>query len=236
MFPIFYIPPPSRVPQYATADGTAFKHARCEECDFEYVYLLWRRAQAPAWGFLVPDHEGARNKARENLRRLLLRACEPVPCPVCGRYQRNMVRRARQLKYRSLLTASLVSFLAACILVVPLMICGFVLENAAKAQGGPAPTAWWVYVVCSLAFVAWGAAAAAAPLLLILRLVLPWFYDPNAAAVESRIALGRSLAVSWEAFDAGLAYPPPRDLIVDRLEFQSYRDGLLPAWHIRRGT
>ncbi len=178
----------------ATDEGSVAKVVRCEQCTVEYVYQVRRRSQGGSVGFLVADHEAAARSAAGNLKTLLSCACEPVPCPKCGWLQRDMVRQARQLKYRGLLTAGVVLFLAGCILLGAFML----VEGIAQATKSP----WVGCAAVIVGLLALGAAALAA-VLLVLRFLLPWFYDPNTADVEGRIALGRSRAVSKQLYESG---------------------------------
>jgi hypothetical protein len=197
--------------QRATDEGSIGKVVRCEQCAFEYIYRVSRRSQGR--GF---SREAAARRAGNNLTILLSRACEPVPCPMCGWLQRDMVRRARQLRFHGLLTSSMVLFLTAVILPVALGFVAFTglpticLGPAAVILGFVALVAGFrVYAdysatataICVL--VVPGVVTAAAAVLLVLRFVLPWFYNPNATDVEGRIALGKSRAVSKELYDSG---------------------------------
>jgi hypothetical protein len=93
-----------------TARGSAVKTVRCEACHCQYAYRLSREAVGTSSDFLVADAQAAKQNASDELRKLLERECDPVPCPTCGWYQRNMVRRARQLRYRPLGIATEVLF------------------------------------------------------------------------------------------------------------------------------
>ena len=105
-----------------------------------------------------------------------------------------MVRRAKQLKYRPLLAASTVLLPVACLLF------GGWLVVAGVAQVTSSP--WWGWAAVIVGLLPFGAAAAGT-VFFILRFLLPWFYDPNAADVEGRIALGRSRAVSKAFYESG---------------------------------
>jgi hypothetical protein len=187
-----------------TKDGTAVKNVQCEACNFEYVYQVSRQSQGRSTGFLVPDevdYETAERRASDKLHKLLKQACDPVPCPACGRCQRDMVRRARQLRYRPLLIAGLVLFFISCILLMFLVIGA--LADAPPARQAAARSTWFTFLLL------WGATLAPAAVLLVLRYVLARSFEPNAEDVEGRIRQGRSRAVSKEAYLTGVLPPAP---------------------------
>jgi hypothetical protein len=186
---------------YATADGTDVKNVQCEACGFEYIYQLRRRVNGRASSFLIPDHQAAWQQANENLRHALAKACDPVPCPLCGWYQQPMIRRARQLKYRRFWLISLLLVIATAILAAA----GAIVVALMRQQGGPLP--WLATVLFILA----GAALVAAPVVVVLKFILSWSYDPNDADVESRIELGCSRAIGKETYESGRAHPPPAE-------------------------
>jgi hypothetical protein len=166
-----------------TDRGEIRKEVECEACGCEYVYQLCRAAQGRATG---GDYFTAAHRARENLSHALETGCDPVPCPVCGWYQRQMVRRARQLKYRGLFQVSLVLLCLGAILFVLGMVISGCLASVRAAQ----PSAAFL----PLAILA-GAALGAALALQVLKFMLCRRYDPNAEDVESRKQLGRSQAL-----------------------------------------
>ena len=158
----------------ATAAGWAMRNAKCEACNCEYVYQVFRRV----WG-------GSQQEAVENLHNALYSACDPVPCPECGWYQRDMVERARQLRCR------LLEYAGAGLVLVSVV--AFLIVVSVGVRAGS--SVWWC--VLPLALFASGV------VLLVLRSVLPRSFDPNTADLESRIRLGRRRAISKEAYEAG---------------------------------
>ena len=80
----------------ATVSGSAQKRVTCFSCQASYEYRLTGRAVGGATSALWLDNEGTKEravaKARKNLDALLQRSHAPVPCPVCGNYQPNMVK------------------------------------------------------------------------------------------------------------------------------------------------
>jgi hypothetical protein len=182
-----------------TEKGTEVKEAKCEQCECEYVYQVFRSATGRSTAFLVADHDRAQQRADHELMYLLIDTCDPVPCPKCGWYQRNMVARARQLRFGWLSIASLVFFVISCFglfFVVPAVAA---LVAAIDKEPG---------ILLYFGLLLWGAAFILAAVLLILRRVLERRYDPNAADRERRIDLGRYRAVTKEDYLRGVL---PRD-------------------------
>ena len=165
------------------------RNAKCEACNCEYVYQVTRRSAGSSTGFLNADYVAAQQSADKNLHNALAKACDPVPCPMCGWYQRNMVRRARYLRFRPLEYAGAGLVLASVVAFLIVVIGG---KEAGWSE--------WSLVLPLALF-------ASGVVLLILRSVLPRSFDPNTADLESRIRLGRRRAISKEAYEAG-EFPP----------------------------
>ncbi len=74
--------------------GWMWKNVVCESCQSEYRYKAVEVVTGVADDFLWVDKSGAKKRAEEQahnkLERRLARAIEPVPCPNCGWYQKNM--------------------------------------------------------------------------------------------------------------------------------------------------
>ena len=131
---------------------------------------------------VVPNYEAAAQRASDNLRKLLERECEPVPCPKCGWFQRDMVKRVWEARYR------------------PLFLLLWGLLGTVGAVVGPAS---FLAIVSGAEarerisylglFLLWGGFLATAGVLLTLKFLLVWRFDPNALDIESRIQLSREL-------------------------------------------
>jgi hypothetical protein len=184
-------------PATATAKDTAVKEAKCEQCDCEYFYQVFRSATGRSTAFLVADHHSAQQQADEELLDLLIDACDPVPCPNCGWYQQNMVARARQIRFGWLSRASFVFFLISCF---GLFIVAVGADEIALRDGDVKT----LFAGLQL----WGAAFIPAAVLFILKRVLTRRYDPNAADRERRIDLARYRAVTKKDYLRGVL---PRD-------------------------
>jgi predicted RNA-binding Zn-ribbon protein involved in translation (DUF1610 family) len=181
---------PYAMSYYATARGSLPKLVHCEQCGFEYVYLMTASARGEGTSFLFLDNAGASERshaaAATELAAVLEKGCAVVPCPACGQVQKHMIPEARRSRYRWMKKAFFPLLVAAGAL---LLLTG----NASRAaeKGDPVIPILWA-VVALLA-----GCAVALPLL---RLVLCCRYDPNRSPVERRQELGQKLAVSKERF------------------------------------
>jgi hypothetical protein len=173
--------------------GRASKHVSCENCSFEYVYIMEATASGEGTSLLFLDNTGARQRAAERagaaLHEHLAQGCEVVPCPPCGAVQQHMLPRARELHLRWMRKTGLIVFAVAGILSIPATVYALVdLMNT----GFTALTIGAVLVVVFL--VGLGGA------LIIQRRRLCRRYDPNRLPIEDRKRLGQQLAVSKEDF------------------------------------
>jgi hypothetical protein len=78
----------------ATASGRVLKLVPCEHCSTEYVYVLEREGEGAGTSLYWLNEDGAQanaaSAAEDTLRQYLENDFDPVPCPVCGHYQRYM--------------------------------------------------------------------------------------------------------------------------------------------------
>lgn len=175
--------------QYTSrVSGAAAKLVLCEECGLEYVYLLERDAEGHGSSLLFLDNAGGQRRAAEAAERALAkkldRECEVVPCPKCGHVQPDMARLAKR---RHLRLVKRVGWIWTGLAAV------FGILNAASSVGMDGPY-----------FLPWGAFAAIAavgPAMLVVRLLLAQAYDPNAIALEERMADAKRLALTREEFE-----------------------------------
>jgi hypothetical protein len=108
------VPIPYAMRYTATLQGQAAKLVCCEQCQFEYVYLIARKASGEGTSWLFVDNQGAQQRAQdaaaERLTAKLERARDVVPCPACGWLQKDMVERARRQRYGWMATAMAVLY------------------------------------------------------------------------------------------------------------------------------
>lgn len=164
---------PTGVTYLATVQDVVWKIVPCERCGETYGYRLEVTASGAGSSFLFLNTEGAQgNAAAEaiaNLHRKAERAVVPVPCPVCGWYQQNMVQALRRQKsHWTQLVGALVLGLAGGLLLLD-ELGGWALPAAVAATGVA---------------------------LLVTGFVLIWRRNPNAGDPEERKQLGRSQA-AW---------------------------------------
>ena len=85
-----------------TLKNKVWKKVACECCDEIYHYQAEREASGEGSSFLWLDNDGAKHRAEKaalkKLNHKLEVAIDPVPCPSCGWYQRNMCT-SLSLKY-----------------------------------------------------------------------------------------------------------------------------------------
>src|SRR4029077_18036340 len=78
----------------ATMGGSVLKVVPCENCSTEYVYVIERQATGAGTSWYMLNNEGAASQAtsaaEDTLKSVLKNDFDPVPCPVCGHYQRYM--------------------------------------------------------------------------------------------------------------------------------------------------
>jgi hypothetical protein len=193
----------------ATLSGSVLKLVPCEHCGAEYVYQLERSAQGSGTSFLFLDNDGAQARAsaraEAELRQLLERGVDLVPCPKCGWYQANMLPVARRQAYRGMRNAGLCLLIG----VIPLALIGGLINAAAGGAPGGDPAIPWPVFLAGL--IVLGLAGAG---LLVARVVRSASYDPNAGDVEAHKQLGQSRAMLREEFEkmiqtqAGAKGPP----------------------------
>jgi hypothetical protein len=179
--------------------GLQLKEAHCEMCNADYVFTIQRVGAGRGTSLIFMGWGAARQRARaraeEQLRKILAKETDGVPCPVCGWHQRDMIRvvrrqRLRWMKYLALWLLALLPFLSLATLV-----------TYSNYEGKPLP-AWYGALKMANVIV-----AAACPTLLIGRAVSNWFFDPNNADHDQRIELGRARAKLKAEYLATLRAP-----------------------------
>jgi hypothetical protein len=127
--------------------------------------------------------------ARDALRKALEKGCDPVPCPACGWYQRDMVKKAGQRKYMWLHVVSAVLFMIGVLFSLPVVGVAFAGES-------PPPPDFFVFLWI------WGSTLAAFTFCLVLGFLLPWTFDPNKGDMETRRRVDSQIR-EWIRKDAG---------------------------------
>jgi hypothetical protein len=181
----------------ATLNGRVLKLVPCENCSTEYIYVLEREGTGVGTSVYALTDDGARDSAasaaEESLREYLANDFDPVPCPVCGHYQRYMFPKLYETKSLWGPAARLLVLVLGCLDAVG-ALCWSVAylfqpnRYALERMVG----AWSLLAVLGLL----GAGLAA------LERARARRFDPNAEDQQSRIERGRSRAVTRAEFEA----------------------------------
>ena len=196
-----YAPPKSSRGTSVGVPGQTTKVVRCEACGRTYAYELERIGYGYADGFTANSVSLARQRAEEDLQRLLAIGVEAIPCPACGWYQSDMVPQVRSRHRRWML------YLGQCLTfsVVPMGVVGELLYLVNEDVGDPPAIPWPVFVAGMVCLLAAGVG------LLIRRRRLVKNFDPNNEEdVAARTLYGQSRAVllsEQEARDGLVPFP-----------------------------
>jgi hypothetical protein len=113
---------PTGVEFTTLAKGKAVKKVHCESCGNDYVYLMKRGFEGLETAWLSSTEKKAKDmskmKAVLGLQMMLDADCELIPCPECGWYQPNMVKKIRQGFRDNFATAGLIMIAVAVVLVL----------------------------------------------------------------------------------------------------------------------
>jgi hypothetical protein len=171
--------------------GSAGREVRCEQCGFEYFYVLSRKGWGQGFSPYFLNNQGARARARvqaeDTLARKLAKGIDAVPCPRCGWYQATMVAKLKRLRLAWMKTVAWVTAL-------PAVFCLFAAVSETVSPG-PASTPRTT-LLCSLL----AGLFTAGTLLPLVRYFLVRDYEPNAEDVETRKANGQARAISREDY------------------------------------
>jgi len=181
----------------ATLNSRVLKLVPCENCSTEYVYVLEREGTGVGTSVYALNDEGARDNAAaaadESLREYLANDFDPVPCPVCGHYQRYMFPKLYETKSLWGPVAKLVALALGCLDAIGALYWGVAYLQQPNDQ------AWrWMVVTWSLLAVLCltGLGLAAIERSRVRR------FDPNSEDQQGRILRGRSRAKTRAEFEA----------------------------------
>lgn len=174
-----------------TVTGSIIRLVRCEQCNYEYAYQMNRKIKGRALSpYAVNTNQAAalsERRAQKRLEYALRNSCDPVPCPACGWYQRDMIQRLKKLRLRWIPKLA--------IAMIPLSVFVFVIvfsllfNTAIPKEHHP--------VIAGLAVAgAWCVVG----MLLLGRIILNQIYDPNSTSFDYRIAKGKAGALSKEQY------------------------------------
>ena len=186
-----------------TMHGSTVKIVACENCSTEYVYLMERDGVGVGTSWYWLNDDGARDRAKSAAEDLLQSALEndydPVPCPVCGHYQRSMFPKLlEQKETRAQAAGAGVSCLLLALMVIASLNTALTLLWSIAYLLDPNDRYFRNLIVggaillplCVLAVVLW----------FVKRAKIRRF-DPNSADQQFRISIGRSLAVTRAEFE-----------------------------------
>ena len=191
------IPIPVFWRQYTTTiQGRDLKIVSCENCSTEYMYVMEREASGVGTSMYMVNNEGAAGHAQsaavDTLESVLENDFDPVPCPVCGHYQRYMFPKLLETTGMGVVFVRLAVILIGCFAaVIALKRTLEYLSNPSDAGLKNMITPWSVVpLTCLVGLGLW---------LLNKRKVRR--FNPNAADPAARIAIGRSRAVTRAEFE-----------------------------------
>lgn len=184
----------------ATLQGQIFKLVPCENCATEYVYVLEREGVGCGTSFygLTNDsaQENAQTGAETSLQEYLENDFDPVPCPVCGHYQRFMFPKLYdggsswlQLAHPALLLAGCLNAVVAAYWAIT-----YAQQPSDHASARLGMTLGLLAVLATI-----GIGLKAVERSRARR------FDPNTEDQQTRIEKGRSRAVTRTEFDAAQA-------------------------------
>jgi hypothetical protein len=178
-----------------TMAGAALKLVCCEACAVGYVYRMNRSVQQMETSSFFLNNAGAEagaaSKAEAQLRDELERSVDAVPCPACGWYQQNMLRKARTEHRQGMLYAGIYLTVG----VIALALIGVVINTFAGLANNPLMS-WRIFWGMFVAMTIPGLALIAA------RFALAARYDPNSEDVETRKQIGQDRAIPREEFES----------------------------------
>jgi hypothetical protein len=182
----------------ATMRGRVLKVVPCENCSTEYVYLMEREGSGVGTSMYMLNDQGAEGHSKaaatDTLRSVLENDFDPVPCPVCGHYQRYMFPKLLETKGLWRLALKVAGIMIGCIAALSALqgTIGY-LQSPNDHSIKTLLAAWSVLLL--LGVIGLG-------LWLVNKFKVRHF-DPNVGDPAGRIALGRSRAVTRAEFAQG---------------------------------
>jgi hypothetical protein len=181
----------------STVEGSIVKTVVCERCQKKYGYKLTRRVTCKATSILMLENRAAAARATKNAeegaRKSLREQCDPVPCPQCGWYQKEMIPQARRE------------------LCAPVSGNGYMLLFIANGflMGWLLAPKPWKPTVAIFA----GVAGAIGVLVLCSYAYLLRTYDPNSKDEDAHKATGRARCIGDDELQKALRRGAPDEMI-----------------------
>lgn len=178
-------------------NGRILKLVPCENCATEYVYVLEREGRGFGTSVYALNNEGARDHsmsaADETLREYLANDFDPVPCPVCGHYQRYMFPKLNEMKSLWGPFAKVVLLVIGCLDAVSAMYWSVAyLQQASDHALGRMIATWTLLAVLSVIGIG----------LAVVERSKARRFNPNAEDQQARISRGRNRALTRAEFEA----------------------------------
>jgi hypothetical protein len=172
----------------ASAAGSTVVAVRCENCRNKYYYELNRAVRTFESG-----RERARKAAEHQLRQRLDNDIDPIPCPHCGWFQKEMISLLRSWRLRWMKVLGIIGLAAS----VPISFVGIALSDQRNQQR--------INIEPRVKYLIWGLyifTLLGAALLFLVRNVRNSKYDPNDPETEQeRIEFGRRFAITKDEAD-----------------------------------
>jgi hypothetical protein len=174
-----------------TMSGFAIKFVLCEKCGTVYVYQMTRQVEDAAASVYFLDNKGAEERARlgaeASLQNTLEADCDGVPCLNCGTYQKQMVQKIKEERYKWLPWAAV-------LLPILAFIYGVFTWYGYQDPNPSDPEKMRNRLI--FAVVLGGLA-----ILAVISQFIVSRYDPNSAPLEERRSLGRERAVTLAEYE-----------------------------------
>jgi len=181
----------------ATVNGRILKLVPCENCSTEYVYVLEREASGvgtSVYGIFAESAQShSESAADDTLQSYLENDFDPVPCPVCGHYQRFMFSKLQETKSPLVPAAMFAVLLIGCLDSVAALNWSINYLQRPSDHAVEMMLLTWsiLLLVCAIGFG-----------LRHIKRAQDRRFDPNLLEQEqARIAKGRSRAITRTEFD-----------------------------------
>jgi hypothetical protein len=172
-----------------TRAGSVLKPIHCAACGADYIYELRRKAVVRLGvenlRKLDEVEQRGAERADARLQRRLAREVDVVPCPKCGHCQPEMIPAARKAYLAWMVTVGLFFVLIGLLLAAAVPVLA-----AERVRASPAVQTGILVAAAACGVLGVG--------LVLLKLMLSAFYDPNAGDQDVRIRLGQSRAILKE--------------------------------------
>lgn len=172
-----------------------------------------REAHTHEKNWLYMDEEGtearAQRRAERQVKRMLARGCDLVPCPHCGQYQAEMAKKARRVHRKWMLNTGAVLLFT----IIPVGMIGTAVNTALESRNRPF-LPWWLFATLLVLLAVVGVA------FIVAKYWLTSKYDPNNDVERSeRRRIAKWTAIYGERYErlrqawADGSLPPPSEPI-----------------------